>query len=124
MLRLEDLEVGYGPTSCLKRLFLEVRAGEIVALLGANGAGKTTMLMAISGLLPIRRGAVLFQGTRLNGQSTSTIVGLGMSHVPEGRRILPRMTVAENLELGAYLDRKSTRLNSSHNVPSRMPSSA
>ncbi|MBI4598534.1 MAG: ABC transporter ATP-binding protein [Candidatus Omnitrophica bacterium] len=105
MLKLENVEVGYGPTSCLKRLCLEVNAGEIVALLGANGAGKTTTLMAISGLLPLRDGTITFQQQSLSGYAAADIVGLGISHVPEGRRILPRLTVQENLELGAYLRR-------------------
>ena len=102
MLRLEHIEAGYGPTSVLKGISLEVREGEIVALLGANGAGKTTALMAISGLVPIRQGRAVFQGRPLNGMSPEGIVELGISHVPEGRRILPSLTVAENLALGAY----------------------
>ena len=103
MLRLEGLEAGYGPTSCLKDVTLEVRQGEIVALLGANGAGKSTTLMAISGLVAVRSGSVTFQGASLIGVKPAAIVARGMSHVPEGRRILPRLTVRENLELGAYL---------------------
>ena len=111
MLRLEGLEVGYGQTTCLKGVSLEVREGEIVTLLGANGAGKTTALLAISGLVAIRAGTAAFQGTRLNGVGPAGIVGLGISHVPEGRRILPRLTVLENLELGAYLRRDRTALD-------------
>ncbi len=102
MLTLENLEVGYGQTTCLHGVSLEVREGEIVALLGANGAGKTTTLMAVSGVVPIRRGRVVFQGRTLNGLSPEAIVGRGLSHVPEGRRILPSLTVEENLALGAY----------------------
>ena len=105
MLRLERLEAGYGQTNCLKGISLEVNEGEIVALLGANGAGKTTTLMTISGLVAIRSGTVTFEGTVLNGAAPATIVGQGISHVPEGRRILPRLSVLENLELGAYLRR-------------------
>ena len=102
MLLLEHIESGYGQTTCLHRVSLEVRAGEIVALLGANGAGKTTTLMAVSGLVPIRQGQAVFEGRRLNGMRPEAIVGLGVSHVPEGRRILSSLTVQENLALGAY----------------------
>jgi len=105
MLRLQDVTAGYGPTNCLKEVSLEVREGEIVVLLGANGAGKTTTLMAISGLVAVRGGAMTFRGRTLNGMAAAEIVGLGISHVPEGRRILPRLTIQENLELGAYLRR-------------------
>ena len=105
MLRLEGIEAGYEQTSVLKGISLEVRAGEIVALLGANGAGKTTTLMAISGLVPIRRGMAAFQGRTLNGLPPDAVVELGISHVPEGRRILPSLTVEENLALGAYHSR-------------------
>jgi branched-chain amino acid transport system ATP-binding protein len=105
MLCVEQLEAGYGPTRCLKSVSLQVNEGEIVAVLGANGAGKTTTLMALSGLVAIRAGTVTFRGRALNGLPPEEIVGLGISHVPEGRRILPRLTVVENLELGAYLRR-------------------
>jgi branched-chain amino acid transport system ATP-binding protein len=105
MLQLENIEAGYGQTSCLHGVSLHVREGEIVALLGANGAGKTTTLMTISGLVAIRRGRVTFESRTLNGQPPAAIVGLGISHVPEGRRILTRLTVEENLKLGAYVRR-------------------
>ena len=110
MLRIEHLEAGYGSTTCLKGISLEVYEGDIVVLLGANGAGKTTTLMAISGLVPIRHGAIMFEGARLNGESPVKIVQRGLSHVPEGRRVLPRLTVMENLQLGAYLRRDRARL--------------
>ena len=106
MLQLEDLEAGYGQTSCLKGVSLEVRAREIVALLGANGAGKTTTLMSISGLVTLRGGSITFEGESLIGSDPAHIVARGISHVPEGRRVLPRLTVLENLELGAYLRRE------------------
>ena len=105
MLQLDGIEAGYGRTSCLKGVSLTVNEGEIVTLLGANGAGKTTMLLAISGLLAIRRGTVTFRGQALNRAAPAEIVARGVSHVPEGRRILPRLTVRENLELGAFLRR-------------------
>ena len=106
MLSLEGVVAGYGSTVCLKRLSLEVREGEIVALLGANGAGKSTTLMAISGLVPIREGRITFAGRRLEGAAPEAIAAAGIGHVPEGRRIFPRLTVLENLELGAYLRRE------------------
>ena len=102
MLKLEGIEAGYGQTTCLHGVSLEVRAGEIVALLGANGAGKTTTLMTVSGLVPVRQGQAVFEGRRLNGMKPEAIVGFGISHVPEGRRILSSLTVQENLALGAY----------------------
>ena len=103
MLSLKDVEAGYGPPSVLKGVSLEVRAGEIVVLLGANGAGKTTTLMAISGLIRARRGAVRFEDRRIDASAPADIVRQGISHVPEGRRVLPRLTILENLQLGAYL---------------------
>jgi len=103
MLRLEQVVAGYGPTVCLKALSLEVHEGEIVALLGANGAGKTTTLMTISGLVRVRQGAIQLDGNRIDGLAPEAITACGVSHVPEGRRIFPRLTVLENLQLGAYL---------------------
>ena len=103
LLQIEQVDAGYGQTDVLKGVSLTVQAGEIVALLGANGAGKTTTLLTISGLVPVRNGTVRFQERSITGCSPDRVVGLGISHVPEGRRILPRMTVLENLELGAYL---------------------
>ncbi len=105
MLTIKDLEAGYGQTNCLHGVSLDVRQGEIVALLGANGAGKTTMLMSISGVVSTRRGTIHFEGQSLAGRPPAEIVAMGVGHVPEGRRILPRLTVQENLELGAYLRR-------------------
>ena len=102
MLALEHVEVNYDARHVLNGVSLTVHAGEIVTLLGANGAGKTTTLMTISGLVAARGGNILFQGARLSGARPEEIVGRGISHVPEGRRILPRLTVLENLELGAY----------------------
>ena len=103
LLQIEQVDAGYGQTDVLKGVSLTVQPGEIVALLGANGAGKTTTLLTISGLVPVRSGTVRFQERSITGCSPDRVVGFGISHVPEGRRILPRMTVLENLELGAYL---------------------
>ena len=105
MLRLEGVVAGYGTTACLKGVSLSVQAGEIVTLLGANGAGKSTTLLAVSGLVQLSQGAVMLNGARLNGLPPEAIAGRGVGHVPEGRRIFPRLTVLENLQLGAYLRR-------------------
>jgi branched-chain amino acid transport system ATP-binding protein len=111
MLRIDQIEAGYGQRACLTDLSLEVREGEIVALLGANGAGKTTTLLAVSGLVSVWKGRITFAGARVDGRPPAEIVGMGIGHVPEGRRMLPRLSVEENLELGAYLrrDRRAIR---------------
>ena len=103
LLILDRIEAGYGQRACLHDLSIRVQQGEVVTLLGANGAGKTTTLMVISGLVPVRAGRVSFQGKSLSGRLPTAIVASGISHVPEGRRMLPRLTVLENLELGAHL---------------------
>ena len=101
MLRLADVEAGYGDVVAVRSVSLEVRAGEIVALIGSNGAGKTTTLRAIAGLLPLRRGRVELDGRSLTGLGPAAVVAAGVAHVPEGRQLFPTMTVRENLELGA-----------------------
>ena len=101
LLRVDGIEVAYGQVPAVRGASLDVRPGEIVALIGGNGAGKTTTLRAISGLLPIRRGRIDFEGDRLDGLRPSKVVGRGIAHVPEGRQLFPTMTVLENLELGA-----------------------
>ncbi|MFZ1058586.1 MAG: ABC transporter ATP-binding protein [Candidatus Rokuibacteriota bacterium] len=101
LLRVDGIEVAYGQVPAVRGASLEVRPGEIVALIGSNGAGKTTTLRAISGLLPIQRGLIEFEGDRLDGLPSSKVVGRGIAHVPEGRQLFPTMTVLENLELGA-----------------------
>jgi branched-chain amino acid transport system ATP-binding protein len=103
MLRVDDLHVYYGEIHALKGVTLEVRRGEIVALLGNNGAGKTTTLKSVSGLLAPRRGGVSLEGEQLGGVPPHGIVARGIAHVPEGRRIFNRLTVRENLMMGAYL---------------------
>ena len=105
MLRVEDLDVYYGEIRALKGVALEVCRGEIVALLGNNGAGKTTTLRAVSGLLVPRRGRVALEGSSLVGVPPHDVVLRGIAHVPEGRRIFNRLTVRENLAMGAYLRR-------------------
>ncbi len=101
MLKLEHLSVHYGAIEALKDVTLHVDKGEIVALIGANGSGKTTTLRTISGLLKKSSGGLFYEDRDLSKMQASNIVRLGISHVPEGRRIFPRMTVYENLEVGA-----------------------
>ncbi len=105
LLQVEDLHVGYGPVEVLKGIRLEVRRGELVALIGANGAGKTTTLMAISGVLPPIRGVIRFAGQSLHGWSAERVAAAGITQVPEGRRLFPRLTVRENLLVGGCLRR-------------------
>ncbi len=102
MLELRDVTVSYGMIDALKGISLTVNQGEIVALIGANGAGKSTTLMSISGVAPLRSGSVFFENSLVSGRPAHEIVQLGISQVPEGRRIFPRMTVRENLEMGGF----------------------
>ena len=103
MLEIKDLKVNYGVIPALKGISLQVEQGEIVALIGANGAGKTTALHTISGLIKPLSGTVTFCGQNITGKPAHKIVEMGISQVPEGRGIFPELTVAENLSLGAYL---------------------
>jgi branched-chain amino acid transport system ATP-binding protein len=102
LLEIDNLHAGYGPIEVLKGLSLEVRAGEIVTLIGANGAGKTSTLMCISGVNRIRSGQIRFDNRPLSALQPHEIVRLGLCHCPEGRKIFPRLTVLENLQLGAF----------------------
>ena len=108
-LEVEGLTVRYGAQEALRGVSLDVGPGEVVALLGANGAGKTTTLRAVSGLLRPAAGHVRLDGRRLDRLAAHEAVAAGMAHVPEGRRVFARMTVEENLELGAYTVRKGAR---------------
>ncbi|WP_415753340.1 ABC transporter ATP-binding protein [Nocardioides sp. Kera G14] len=103
MLELKDVHVSYGNIAAVKGLSLTVNEGEIVTLIGSNGAGKSTTLRTISGLLRPKKGQVTFEGKAIQGMPADRIVNLGIAQSPEGRRIFPRMTVAENLDLGAFL---------------------
>ena len=103
MLEVKNVEVAYGKIVAVKDVSLTVNKGEIVTLIGSNGAGKSTTLRTISGLIKPRSGEILFEGNRIDGVPGHDIVGMGICHSPEGRRIFPRMTVRENLELGAFL---------------------
>ncbi|MGZ7870202.1 ABC transporter ATP-binding protein (plasmid) [Methylobacterium radiotolerans] len=105
MLEIRDLVCGYGHVTALKGLTIDVREGQLVALVGANGAGKSTTLRAISGLVPPRSGAIRFAGRDIAGAEPRRILAAGIAHCPEGRRVFPQMTVAENLAMGAYLRR-------------------
>src|SRR6266566_4921920 len=114
MLRVSDVQVGYGAIRALRGVSLEVMEGEVVALIGANGAGKSTLLRTISGVLRPSSGDVLFEGQSICGMAEDKIVRLGILQVQEGRGILTRMTVQENLEMGAY--RRSDRAGIRHDM--------
>lgn len=103
MLEVKDLQVAYGAILAVKNVSLTVNQGEIVTLIGSNGAGKSTTLRTISGLLKPKAGTITFQGERIDGKEGHLIVQKGLCQSPEGRRIFPRMSVRENLELGAFL---------------------
>jgi branched-chain amino acid transport system ATP-binding protein len=102
MLEIERLSAGYGAVQILREVSLSVSAGEIVTLVGSNGAGKSTLLNTVCGIVPPLGGRVLLDGVDITGQSSEAIVRLGITQVPEGRRLFPHMTVRENLLLGAY----------------------
>jgi branched-chain amino acid transport system ATP-binding protein len=105
MLRLEHIHTFYGPIEAIRGVDIEISKGEIVSLIGSNGAGKSTSLMTISGVLKPSSGKIFLNGTDITGLPPHRIVELGISQVPEGRRIFPKLTVFENLEMGHYLER-------------------
>ncbi len=111
MLRLRNINSFYGNIQVLKNVNIEISRGEIITLIGANGAGKTTTLMTISGLVPSRSGEITFMGKTIHNMRPDRIVSLGISQVPEGRRIFPYLSVLENLDMGAFLrtDRKNIK---------------
>lgn len=112
MLKVDNINLYYGGIHALKDLSLEVKKGEIVTLIGANGAGKTSTLRAISGLEPIKSGSISYKDENLKKVPSHKIVSLGLSHVPEGRKIFANLTVKENLELGAYLRKNKSEIKS------------
>ncbi|MER6317117.1 ABC transporter ATP-binding protein [Streptomyces sp. NPDC001581] len=103
LLKVEDLKVAYGKIEAVKGISFEVNEGEIVCLVGTNGAGKTTTLRTLSGLIKPKSGSITFDGKPLASVPAHKIVSLGLAHSPEGRHIFPRLTIAENLQLGAFL---------------------
>jgi branched-chain amino acid transport system ATP-binding protein len=105
LLELDDVHVHYGAIHALRGVSLRVEAGKIVTLIGANGAGKSTTLRAISGLRPSSKGSIRFDGKDITRTAAHQIVGLGLSHSPEGRGVFPELTVEDNLDLGAFLRR-------------------
>ena len=110
LLKVENLEVYYGVINALKGISFEVNKGEIVSLIGANGAGKTTTLHTITGLIRPKHGSVVYNGTELTKVAPHKIVSLGLSHVPEGRRIFQDLTVYDNLLLGAYVRKDKKKI--------------
>ena len=114
MLTLDQLDVSYGAIRALQQVSIRIEAGEIVTLIGANGAGKSTTLRAISGLVPVQQGRIVFEGQDITSTSADTIVRCGIGHSPEGRRVFANMSVRENLELGAYTRRDRTAIRSDY----------
>ena len=102
MLEIKDIEVFYGMIQAIKGVSFEVNEGEVIALIGANGAGKTTILHTITGLLSPKKGSIIFEGQDITKIPAHKIVSLGIAHVPEGRRVFAELTVYENLKMGAY----------------------
>ncbi|MET0312043.1 MAG: ATP-binding cassette domain-containing protein, partial [Burkholderiaceae bacterium] len=102
VLKLLNVESAYGPIKAIRGVSLQVRRGEIATVLGSNGAGKTTILKTISGIIDPRKGSVEFKGTNITAQDPASIVQLGLSHVPEGREVFPLLSVSDNLLMGAY----------------------
>ena len=111
MLEVKNIQTYYGNIQAIKGISLEISEGEIITLIGANGAGKTTTLMSISGIVPPRSGEILFLGKPLQKLSPNQIVALGISQVPEGRRIFPYLTVMENLDMGAFLRNDTSEIH-------------
>lgn len=122
MLHIENLQVYYGAINAIKGISFDVEQGEIIALIGANGAGKTTILHTITGLVPAKEGSIVFNGTELTKTPAHKIVSMGMAHVPEGRRIFQQLSVYENLMLGAFTRKDKAEIEDSlSNVFKRFP---
>jgi branched-chain amino acid transport system ATP-binding protein len=121
MLEIRGLRAGYGPAEILRGIDLVVRPGEIVAVLGANGVGKTTLNRAISGVIKVRSGSIRFRDEDIAGLSPAAIVTRGLIHVPEGRRIFPNMSVRENLIMGSYARAKKNRARNLERVFATFP---
>ena len=110
LLEVKDLQVFYGVIQAIKGISFEVNQGEIVTLIGANGAGKTTTMQSVMGLIKPRSGSVVYDGKEITGMPTHKIVGMGMTQVPEGRRVFSELTVYENLLMGAYTEKDRSRI--------------
>ena len=122
MREVKDLEVSYGVIQAIKGVSFEVNQGEVIALIGANGAGKTTILHTITGLLSPKKGQVLFEGKDITKAPAHKIVSMGMAHVPEGRRVFAELSVYENLKMGAYTRKDKSEIEESlANVYKRFP---
>lgn len=121
MLEVEKLNVFYGMIHAIRDVSFEVNQGEVIALIGANGAGKTTILHTVSGLLPSKSGTVTFEGKNITKSPGHSIVKLGMSHVPEGRRVFADLSILENLKLGAFTRPNSEVQDSLESVYRRFP---
>jgi branched-chain amino acid transport system ATP-binding protein len=111
MLAIDNISVAYDRADVLRDVSLDVRAGSITCILGSNGSGKSTLIRAILGLTPPRRGRIVFDGADIAGLPTHAIVARGIACIPEGRRVFPKLTVAENLRLGAYGERDAGRIS-------------
>ncbi len=121
MITVKNLSAGYGFVNVLRDVSLDINAGEIVAVLGSNGVGKTTLNNTLSGLIKPKSGEISFEGQSLVGASPEAIVNLGMIHVPEGRKLFPNLTVRDNLELGSYRRGKSDRAANLEDVLDTFP---
>jgi len=110
LLKIRNVEASYGPVNVIRGVSLEVQEGDKVTILGANGAGKTTILRTLSGLLQPEKGTIEFMGERIDGREPDEIVRMGISHVPEGREIFPDLTVRENLRMGAFIRKDKDRV--------------
>ena len=121
LISIKNLSAGYGFVNVLRNVSLEIEPGEIVAVLGSNGVGKTTLNNTLSGLITPKDGEIHFDGQLLSGQSTSDIVKQGLIHVPEGRKLFPNLSVKDNLELGSYKRGKSGRKKNLDDVLSTFP---
>ena len=121
ILIVSGVHAGYGGTEILHGVDLAVGQGEIIAILGSNGAGKSTLNRAISGLLPISRGSMIFEGRPLENEPPASIVARGLIHIPEGRRIFPNLTVQENLDLGSYRRARARRTENRRRVLALFP---
>lgn len=121
MLVVNDINVYYGPIHAIKGVSFRVDKGEIVSLIGANGAGKSTVLKTISGLLRTKTGEIAFEGQKINATAPHAVVRMGIAHIPEGRRVFQRMTVEENLEMGAFTQPNASIADSLAHVYDQFP---